>query len=89
MFSVERDKIMIKDEQQRTATGRGRVDSRAKGVAGPSKVRARQNSFKYTSKVPTRRNVKPVEKNVSRQVLNVVDRMMKEYQSDLEYLKDK
>jgi len=76
---------MIKNEQQRTAVTRGKVNNRAKGAAGSSDVHAKQNSFRVSAK----HSVKPVRQNVSQKVMDAAERMMKEYEADLEYLKDK
>ena len=80
---------MIKDEQQRTAVTRGKGNNRAKGVNDSSHVQVRQNFLRRTLRVSTRQDTKPVRQNVSQKVIDAAERMMKEYEADLEYLKDK
>jgi hypothetical protein len=73
---------MIKDEKQRISR---------KGIQLQYPIRSNNPTGRFTR---TRRNIfraafKPVRKGVSQQVLDVADQVIKEYQSDLDYLKDK
>jgi hypothetical protein len=81
MFSVERHTTMIKDEKRRTTKMMGLVNRLIRDIPTTRSVPIRGHLFRISSE--------PVRQGASQQVLDVADRMIEEYKSDLDYLKDR
>lgn len=69
---------MIKEKPQGTVRMRGRNASDVKGAFNTHRIRVKQ----HIPGIPTRHGI-------SQRVLNSAEQLMKEYQADLDYLKDR
>ncbi len=81
LYPLPKGKSMIKDKKQSTTEMGSRQSHSISDDSSARFIRIRWGFFRSAFK-PTRRGL-------SQQVLDTADQMIKEYQPDLEYLKDK
>ena len=73
---------MIKGEKQRTMRVGDRVNHLTREIPTARSISIRRRRLFHIT-------FKPVRKDTSQQVLDTADRMIEEYKSDLDYLKDR
>jgi hypothetical protein len=73
--------MMIKDEMQRTMRVGDRENHLTRDIPNSRSIPIRRRLFRVT--------FKPVRRGMSQRVLDTADRMIEEYKSDLDYLKDR